>query len=593
MQTHPTRPTTANFKAQALTVDDLRAQAPSVFSPGPMAGLSARYAFVPTSEILQALGERGWVPVNIEQQHVRLESRFGFQKHLIRLRRAEQMQSLDEWNAELVLTNSHDALCAYVLRVWIFRRICSNGLVVSDEAFSTIRFRHASLKAEQVVQASHQIIEFVPRLGALIDRFRNRQLDFAAQALVLRYSSVEQAPIEPRTLLESRRIEDEASDLWTTTNRVGENLLRGGLSDSRRDRRGRIRTFGSLRSIDSKVSLNTGLWSLAEQIAANEAAVRADRAYIRQLRAAGFFPGAYYPHNLHFLWWAQLLEGRSRAALKTAQQAANFALDNYCGPSKAVEAPLLRHLPCLTLARFGRWKELLEIPAPASTNDFLVDRAVWHFTRGPGIARARRRRNPRKVRARCHPRHRGTQATKQPRFPRGRYSRCRCPVARRQSRRRRRRPERSNRAAGKGRRRWGRLAQHATVLLAHSGPARTRLGVSRGCRIHACRESVPRGPSALPPTDLPSQGTPLSASQRRSWKDGWLHPAIGLTYSVTNRRGWAAPLLPPTTRPVWKSSMARKCSSHLQEIRNLRFKQLKRLSSDGPQGGGCVRGLTG
>jgi hypothetical protein len=258
MQTHPTRPTTANFKAQALTVDDLRAQAPSVFSPGPMAGLSARYAFVPTSEILQALGERGWVPVNIEQQHVRLESRFGFQKHLIRLRRAEQMQSLDEWNAELVLTNSHDALCAYVLRVWIFRRICSNGLVVSDEAFSTIRFRHASLKAEQVVQASHQIIEFVPRLGALIDRFRNRQLDFAAQALVLRYSSVEQAPIEPRTLLESRRIEDEASDLWTTTNRVGENLLRGGLSDSRRDRRGRIRTFGSLRSIDSKVSLNTG-----------------------------------------------------------------------------------------------------------------------------------------------------------------------------------------------------------------------------------------------------------------------------------------------------------------------------------------------
>jgi hypothetical protein len=117
--------------------------------------------------------------------------------------------------------------------------------------------------------------------------------------------------------------------------------------------------------------------------------------------------------------------------------------------------------------------------------------------------------------------------------------------------------------------------------------------VSRGCRIHACRESVPRGPSALPPTDLPSQGTPLSASQRRSWKDGWLHPAIGLTYSVTNRRGWAAPLLPPTTRPVWKSSMARKCSSHLQEIRNLRFKQLKRLSSDGPQGGGCVRGLTG
>jgi hypothetical protein len=273
MQTHPTRPTTANFKAQALTVDDLRAQAPSVFSPGPMAGLSARYAFVPTSEILQALGERGWVPVNVEQQHVRLESRFGFQKHLIRLRRAEQMQSLDEWNAELVLTNSHDALCAYVLRVGIFRRICSNGLVISGETFEAIRFRHAGLKAEEVVQASHRIIEFTPRLGALIDRFRNRHLDdresldFAAQALALRYGSVEQAPIEPATLLEPRRIEDQPNDLWTTCNRVQENLVRGGLSDSRRDRTGRIRTVRSLRGIDSKVSLNTGLWSLAEQFA--------------------------------------------------------------------------------------------------------------------------------------------------------------------------------------------------------------------------------------------------------------------------------------------------------------------------------------
>lgn len=214
MQTHPTRPTTANFKAQALTDIDLRAMAPSVFSSGPMAGLSTRYAFVPTCEIVSALGERGWVPVDVEQQRVRIAARLGFQKHLIRFRRAEQTPSLDEWNAELVLTNSHDVLCAHVLRVGIFRRICSNGLVVSDRTFEAIRFRHAGLKADEVVSASHRIIEFVPRLRAMIDRFRNRQLDdresldFAAQALALRYGSVEQAPVEPRTLLEPRRMED-------------------------------------------------------------------------------------------------------------------------------------------------------------------------------------------------------------------------------------------------------------------------------------------------------------------------------------------------------------------------------------------------
>jgi hypothetical protein len=39
------------------------------------------------------------------------------------------------------------------------------------------------------------------------------------------------------------------------------------LSDFHRDRRGRLRSVRALRGIDSKVSLNKGLWGLAEQLA--------------------------------------------------------------------------------------------------------------------------------------------------------------------------------------------------------------------------------------------------------------------------------------------------------------------------------------
>jgi tetratricopeptide (TPR) repeat protein len=127
----------------------------------------------------------------------------------------------------------------------------------------------------------------------------------------------------------------------------------------------------------------------ADAVIANERAVKADRDYIRHCRALGFYPGAYYPHNLHFLWWAQLFEGRSQDALRTAQQAAAYALDNYCGPKKAVEAPRLRHLPWLTLARFGQWEQVLALAQPPNTNDFLVDRALWHFTRGLALAARR------------------------------------------------------------------------------------------------------------------------------------------------------------------------------------------------------------
>jgi tetratricopeptide (TPR) repeat protein len=123
-----------------------------------------------------------------------------------------------------------------------------------------------------------------------------------------------------------------------------------------------------------------------DAVIANERAEKADRSYIQQCRALGFYPGAYYPHNMHFLWWAQLMDGRSAAALQTANEAAQYARENYCGPSKAVEGPRLRHLPWLTALRFGRWNDVTSVPQPPNTNDFLVDRAIWHYARAVAFA---------------------------------------------------------------------------------------------------------------------------------------------------------------------------------------------------------------
>jgi hypothetical protein len=75
------------------------------------------------------------------------------------------------------------------------------------------------------------------------------------------------APVEADTLLKAHRPEDEKIDLWTNMNRVQETLIGGGVSDSRRDCRGRLRWVRGLNGIDSKVSLNKGLWGLAERLA--------------------------------------------------------------------------------------------------------------------------------------------------------------------------------------------------------------------------------------------------------------------------------------------------------------------------------------
>jgi hypothetical protein len=264
---------TSNFKATALSEQTLRAQAPSIFASGPMQGVSSRYTFVPTARIVDGLGEHGWVPVDVEEQRIRKESRRGFQKHLLRFRRAEQMATLDEWNVELVLLNSHDRGCAYQLHAGIYRRICSNGLVMSEGSFEAIRFRHSKLETDEVVRASFRLLEFVPKVGELVNRFRSRHLevgeslDLARHAMLLRYPNASEGPVDAETLLKARRMEDEGTDLWTTMNRVQENLVQGGLSDFHRDRRGRMRSVRALRGIDSKVSLNKGLWGLAERLA--------------------------------------------------------------------------------------------------------------------------------------------------------------------------------------------------------------------------------------------------------------------------------------------------------------------------------------
>ncbi len=272
----------SNFKSMALDDAALRQQAPSIFATGPMAGVSHRYAFVPTIRIVEGLRDHGWAPVAVEEQRIRKETRRGFQKHLLRFRRNEQMETLDEWNVELVLINSHDASCAYQVHAGIYCRICANGLVLSQDSFQALRFRHTVLVAGEVVEASFRLLDDVPRVGALVERVRQRLLGFdesrlfAGHALALRYGSLAEAPVEPETLLTPRRPEDAGADLWTTTNRVQEHLARGGLSDSRRDRRGRLRSIRALRGIDSKVALNQELWSAAEKLANGETLTLAD-----------------------------------------------------------------------------------------------------------------------------------------------------------------------------------------------------------------------------------------------------------------------------------------------------------------------------
>ena len=116
----------------------------------------------------------------------------------------------------------------------------------------------------------------------------------------------------------------------------------------------------------------------ADAIRSNELAIAADEDYITQCRAQGLYPMAYYPHNIHFLWFSASSDGQSRKAIESGRSLAAKIDD------EALKAlPLLagfRVVPYYALTRFGRWEEMLKEPEPPAYSPVL--RAVWHYARG-------------------------------------------------------------------------------------------------------------------------------------------------------------------------------------------------------------------
>lgn len=257
-----------------LDDEQLRAFAPSVFASQAWNGVSEKYSFLPTSAVVSRMRENNWLPVWADEQIVRLDSRRGFQKHIIRFQRADQIGQSTEYRPEVCLVNSHDRSSAYQLHAGIFRLICGNGLIIADTTFEHISLRHVGFNPDQVIDAGFRVLENVPQLTENVESFRARRLTpfeqraFAESALLLKYDDLEKAPVSAEKLLESRRYDDEGNDLWKTFNRVQENLVRGGLKEwSRRKENGkRHPRTRAVAGIDENVRLNKALWHLAEAL---------------------------------------------------------------------------------------------------------------------------------------------------------------------------------------------------------------------------------------------------------------------------------------------------------------------------------------
>lgn len=141
---------------------------------------------------------------------------------------------------------------------------------------------------------------------------------------------------------------------------------------------------GHLVHMPGHIYLRLGMYQ--EAVERNVHASAVDHDYLAHRKLTGVYPVGYYPHNVHFLWTALSMEGRSVEAMKTAHDLQHLIPWDMAAKEPALEefAPTV----LFTLVRFGKWDEVFAIPKPPAELSYTT--VIWHYARGMAFAATKR-----------------------------------------------------------------------------------------------------------------------------------------------------------------------------------------------------------
>lgn len=133
-----------------------------------------------------------------------------------------------------------------------------------------------------------------------------------------------------------------------------------------------VPSVGHMVHMPSHIYARLGHWDTA--VASNVAAVSADRIYLKGKPADGLYPMMYYPHNIHFLLYAQAAQGRCDSAAQTGRELV------------AQVAPGLDTMPMLqgfvaSTYQLAAWCPPVALP-PEPAAKFALSTVAYHYARG-------------------------------------------------------------------------------------------------------------------------------------------------------------------------------------------------------------------
>lgn len=265
---------------QPMSRETLNRVAPSVFAAHAWEGVSDKYTFVPTIEIIDRLrDEFNMVPIAASEAYTRKPGTRGFQRHHVRLASADMLAGREEMKVgdtfpTVSLINSHNTAAALAIEAGLYRLVCSNGLMLPDSMAQSVRVRHSG-NVGDIIEGVYSVVEGANKMVEVVAEYQAIQLPYEAQlafakaATELRESTL---PVRAEQLLLPRRMQDRnpsntlapKSDLYTTLNVVQENIVRGGQYS--RNSTGRRTRTRAIADISADVRINKALFVLAESL---------------------------------------------------------------------------------------------------------------------------------------------------------------------------------------------------------------------------------------------------------------------------------------------------------------------------------------
>ncbi|MGW0865036.1 hypothetical protein [Streptomyces sp. NPDC002611] len=150
--------------------------------------------------------------------------------------------------------------------------------------------------------------------------------------------------------------------------------------------RGIVPDAGHLHHMPSHLDVLCG--DYRRVVAANSEAIAVDEKYHRRSGAMNFYT-LYRAHNYHFKIYGAMFLGQAQVALDTAAQLEAAVPEDLLRVPSPPMADWLEGFLAMrvhVLIRFGRWTDILALPAPADPELYAVTTAMRHYARGVALS---------------------------------------------------------------------------------------------------------------------------------------------------------------------------------------------------------------